>query len=243
MDGFTYGYHSINIVSLISKNNRQQDAQGGFRILKKSYKIILGLLFSLFVFSVVSISAEAAQVRYFQYTVQSGETLNSLTQKFQVGSDEIISKNPALKTNSTLYAGQVLTIPDLSEIKAVQEEVVRLTNIERQKAGIAPLSSNWELSRVARYKSMDMRDDNYFSHYSPTYGDPFVMMKSFGLTFTKAGENIAARQTTASQVVQSWMNSDSHKKNILNPNFKEIGVGYAEGGYLDYYWTQMFMTR
>jgi len=121
-----------------------------------------------------------------------------------------------------------------------ESEVVRLTNIERQKVGVAPVKSDSNIAYVARTKAEDMRDNNYFSHYSPTYGDPFVMMQDFGIVFTKAGENIAARQTSPSAVVQSWMNSDTHRETLLNPAYTRLGVGYAQGGYLDHYWVQMF---
>ena len=69
------------------------------------------------------------------------------------------------------------------------------------------------------------------------------MMKSFGINYRSAGENIAAGQTTAESVMKSWMNSPGHKKNILSPNFTHIGVGYAKGGSYGHYWTQQFMSK
>lgn len=121
--------------------------------------------------------------------------------------------------------------------------VVELTNAERAKAGLAPLKVSEELSKVARVKSADMRDKNYFSHQSPTYGSPFDMMKQFGITYRTAGENIAAGQQTPEAVVKAWMNSDGHRKNIMNPNFNHIGVGYASGGTYGHYWTQQFIGK
>jgi uncharacterized YkwD family protein len=102
------------------------------------------------------------------------------------------------------------------------------------------LTYNWELSRVARYKSEDMRDNSYFSHTSPVYGSPFQMIKAFGITYRTAGENIARGQRTPEEVVNAWMNSSGHRANILNPSFTEIGVGYAASGN---YWTQMFIGK
>ncbi|MBO7304856.1 MAG: hypothetical protein J6V09_06510 [Clostridia bacterium] len=119
-------------------------------------------------------------------------------------------------------------------------EVVRLVNVERSKQGLKPLSSDWELSRVARYKSEDMRKNNYFSHTSPTYGSPFQMMKSFGIKYKTAGENIAKGYKTPTAVVTGWMNSSGHRANILNPTFTHIGVGYVQNGS---YWTQMFISK
>lgn len=125
----------------------------------------------------------------------------------------------------------------------IEQEVVRLVNDERTKRGLKPLKMDPALSLVARDKSKDMRDRNYFSHTSPTYGSPFDMMKAYGITYRAAGENIAAGQTTAEEVVKSWMNSEGHRKNILSPEFTTIGVGYAKGGTYGHYWTQMFISR
>ena len=119
-------------------------------------------------------------------------------------------------------------------------EVARLVNIERAKEGLSPLSFSDELSKVARAKSQDMAAKNYFNHVSPTYGDPFAMMKSFGISYRTAGENIAKGYYSAESVVNGWMNSSGHRANILNGSFNKIGVGYAVGKNGTPYWTQMF---
>ncbi len=87
----------------------------------------------------------------------------------------------------------------------------------------------------ATLKSKDMYDNSYFSHDSPTYGSPFDMLDFFGIEFTYAGENIALGQRTPADVINSWMNSPGHRKNILNSSYGNIGIGYY-----DRYWTQMF---
>ena len=122
---------------------------------------------------------------------------------------------------------------------SVEREVAKLVNIERQKTGLAPLTFSEEISRVAEAKSQDMANKNYFSHTSPTYGDPFQMMKSFGIKFGYAGENIAKGYRDAQSVMNGWMNSSGHRANILNSNFKKIGVGYVAANGTTY-WTQMF---
>lgn len=122
---------------------------------------------------------------------------------------------------------------------SIEKEVVRLVNIEREKAGLAPFTYSEELSKVARVKSKDMADNNYFSHNSPTYGDPFAMMREFGINYSYAGENIAKGYFSAESVVRGWMNSTGHRENILNPSFGTIGVGYVESNGTTY-WTQMF---
>ena len=97
-------------------------------------------------------------------------------------------------------------------------------NQERAKAGVAPLKMDTELARVAQIKSQEMVDKNYFSHTSPTYGSPFDMMRSFGIKYRTAGENIA-RNSTVLKAHTALMNSEGHRQNILNPNYSHIGIG------------------
>jgi uncharacterized YkwD family protein len=137
---------------------------------------------------------------------------------------------PAQQPNTNAAAG----------ISQMAQQVIELTNNERRKNGLAPLSADPSLSRVAQTKTNDMNSKHYFSHTSPTYGSPFDMMRDFGVTYKAAGENIAMGQTTAQQVVTSWMNSEGHRKNILSPNYTNIGVGYTSNGN---YWSQMFIGK
>lgn len=132
--------------------------------------------------------------------------------------------------------------PSDNQMNAFEKKVVELTNAERTKAGLNPLKSdNATLAKMARAKSQDMSDKNYFDHQSPTYGSPFDMMKKYGISYRTAGENIAAGQKTPEEVVQGWMNSPGHRANILNGDFTTIGVGYVEGGSYGSYWTQEFI--
>lgn len=121
-----------------------------------------------------------------------------------------------------------------------ESKVIELTNAERRKNGLKDLAADTSLSNVAREKSNDMQKNNYFSHTSPTYGSPFDMMRDFGITYNTAGENIAQGQRTPEEVVQAWMNSEGHRKNILSDKFTHIGVGYSQSGH---HWTQMFVGR
>ncbi|WP_436796451.1 SafA/ExsA family spore coat assembly protein [Desulfuribacillus stibiiarsenatis] len=177
------------------------------------------------------------------YIVQKGDSLWKIAVRYEIGLSEIIGANPQFKDPHWIYPGDKVYVPNIDDIKAFENEVISLTNQERQKKGLKPLIADWQVSRVARYKSVDMRDKKYFSHQSPTYGSPFDMLKSFNVQYRAAGENIAAGQTTAREVVNSWMNSEGHRANILNANFTHIGVGYAEGGPNRHYWTQMFISK
>jgi len=185
--------------------------------------------------SALTVSASAAHA----HTVQRGDTMWKLAVKYQVGTQEIIDANPQITNPDLIYPGQVLTIPRISgTVSSYENEVIRLVNEIRVNNGLKPLAANWELSRVARYKSQDMADNRYFSHTSPTYGSPFQMIRAFGLSFRTAGENIAYGQRTPQAVVNAWMNSSGHRANILNASYTQIGVGYVANGH---YWTQMFI--
>ena len=128
--------------------------------------------------------------------------------------------------------------PDDGASASVAQQVLALVNRERAANGLSALSLDDTLSRYAAIKSQDMHDNHYFSHTSPTYGSPFDMMKSFGITYNYAGENIAMGYSTAEAVVTAWMNSAGHRANILSANFTTMGIGYvSDGGY----WTQWFL--
>lgn len=121
----------------------------------------------------------------------------------------------------------------------IELEVLRLVNIERKKQGIKPLKLGEDLIKVAKLKSEDMADNEYFSHTSPTYGSPFDMMKRSNIIYKIAGENITMGHTSPEDVMDGWMNSPSHKASILDPRFGTLGVGYVSGNGTRY-WTQMF---
>ena len=172
------------------------------------------------------------------HTVVKGDSMWKIAVKYEVGLSEIKNANSHIKNPDLIYPGDILTIPVVnSTVTQYEKRVVELVNVERAKYGLKPLASDWQLSRVARIKSQDMKDNNYFSHTSPTYGSPFNMMKNFGINYKTAAENIARGQKTPEAVVNSWMNSSGHRANILSSKYSKIGVGYVQSGS---YWTQMF---
>lgn len=198
-------------------------------------KLFIFLLSAVISVSLFLTSASAAET----YTVVKGDSLWKIAKKYQVGLSEIISANSQIKNPDLIYPGDKINIPLNDEgVLSYEQEVIRLVNEIRIQNGLETLEHNWELSRVARYKSQDMHDNKYFSHTSPVYGSPFDMMKDFGISYRSAGENIAKGQSTPKAVVDAWMNSSGHRANILNASYTEIGVGYVADGK---YWTQMFI--
>lgn len=196
-------------------------------------------LFPKLAAAVLAVAVLTPAASALSHTVAQGDTMWKLAVKYQVGTSEIISANPQVGNPDLIYPGQSLNIPTVdSSVTNFEIEVIRLVNEHRQKNGLKPLTANWELSRVARYKSQDMVDNRYFAHNSPLYGTPFQMIKAFGISYRTAGENIAYGQRTPKQVVDGWMNSSGHRANILNAAYTQIGVGYVPNGH---YWTQMFI--
>lgn len=183
------------------------------------------------------------------YTVIKGDTMWGISQKYGVDLNELIKNNPQITNPSLIYPGQMInlpvdatpTTPTTNNLKEMESEVIRLVNNERERMGISPLRENSELSRVARIKSEDFINNNYFTHNSPIYGTPFEMLNNFKIPFTAAAENIASGQKTPTEVMQTWMNSPGHRSNILNETFNQIGVGVARDNSGTLYWTQLFI--
>lgn len=175
------------------------------------------------------------------HTVNSGESLWKIAQRYEIGMQELKTANPHIKNFDMIYVGDKINIPEAAPLKTMEDEVIRLVNVERSKYGLQMLTKNWEAARVARIKSQDMIDKKYFAHNSPTYGSPFNMMENFGLKFSSAAENIAMGQRTAADVMNAWMNSPGHRANILSKTVSQIGVGAAKSANGTMYWTQMFL--
>ena len=121
-------------------------------------------------------------------------------------------------------------------------EVLNLINAKRTANGLSALKIDNELQKVARLKAQDMVNKNYFSHTSPTYGSPFDMMKSFGISYKTAGENIAGHSSN-SGAVEAWMNSSGHRANILNSSYNYTGIGVVKSPTYGKVYVQMFIGR
>jgi hypothetical protein len=109
------------------------------------------------------------------------------------------------------------------------EELIRISNVQRTKNGLLPLVFNPALAAAASAKGQDMFANNYWAHVSPTGVDPWAWLKNSGYDYLYAGENLAKDFVESSAVVNAWMASPSHRDNILNPKFKDIGIAVLDG--------------
>lgn len=108
-------------------------------------------------------------------------------------------------------------------------EVIRLTNDKRIAAGLSPLSENGSLSGAALAKGNDMLAKGYWAHFAPDGTSPWKFFTDFGYRYRYAGENLARDFSNPGSAVEAWMNSPTHRDNILNAKYKEIGIGVVEG--------------
>lgn len=109
------------------------------------------------------------------------------------------------------------------------EQIVEETNRERTNMGLEPLILNPILSEAARLKALNMFEENYWAHFAPSGKTPWSFILGTGYKFSYAGENLARNFYTSEDTVKAWMNSPTHKENMVNPRYKDIGVAVVDG--------------
>jgi len=109
------------------------------------------------------------------------------------------------------------------------ERIIELTNQERVNLGLNPVVANSLLNQAAAAKAADMFDKDYWAHQSPSGQEPWSFLDQAGYDYRVAGENLARDFSNPVSVVEAWMKSPTHRENILNPKFKEIGVAVVDG--------------
>lgn len=122
-------------------------------------------------------------------------------------------------------------------------EVIVLVNKERGRNNLPPLVEDPHLSQIAIIKSQDFIERNYFDHFSPYFGNPWDLAALFDYDFLIFGENIAKHFNSPSDVVSAWMESPTHRENILRPQYSTIGVGINQSSDGTIYWVQMFAGK
>lgn len=142
--------------------------------------------------------------------------------------------NTHTNTNTNSYNNGTATTPSQTTTSggvvntADEQAMLNLINKERAASGLKPLTMDAALTKIARMKAQDMVTNNYFAHQSPTYGSPFDMMKSQGVVYHYAGENLAGASDVNTAHV-NLMNSPGHKANILKPEYTKVGIGVVSG--------------
>lgn len=109
------------------------------------------------------------------------------------------------------------------------QKVYEETNQQRQKLNLTPLHYNPTLSASATKKGEDMFKHNYWAHNSPSGNTPWDFFKAEGYEYSLAGENLAKDFYDTDTMMKAWMNSPTHKDNIINPKYQEIGIGVVSG--------------
>lgn len=131
---------------------------------------------------------------------------------------------------SIIAAVFLVSLPKTAFFADVTKSVlITLTNQERENLGLAPLKENIKLNGVALEKAKDMLANNYFAHSSPTGVTPWHWFQNAGYRYQAAGENLAIGFIDSQEVVDAWIESPSHRANLLNSNFKEIGIAVLTG--------------
>ena len=130
---------------------------------------------------------------------------------------------------SGLYLIKLKAPQILGQVTFSSDQIVALTNGKRAQSGLAALSFNSQLSQAAASKAQDMYAADYWAHNSPSGKTPWSFISASGYRYLYAGENLARDFSDASSVVDAWMASPSHRSNILDDHFREIGVAVASG--------------
>lgn len=137
---------------------------------------------------------------------------------------------------STISRGDYTT----TSLSAQEQKMLEMLNSERQRQGLSALTPDPELSRIARIKCEDMRDNRYFAHESPIYGNMAKMLRTFGYPYNGAGENIAHHANIA-KAHAAFMSSTGHRGNILGSQWKKVGIGICLDANGFVYVTEIFV--
>jgi len=139
-----------------------------------------------------------------------------------------------------IYFPKVFFFADLSECLLIQT-----TNQERESLGLQPLNEDPRLREAAYFKALDIMTQDYFSHWNPQGKSPWYWIKLADYDYKYAGENLAIGFIDSQEVYRAWDNSPSHKKNLINPKYQDIGIAVLKGdfqGNQTYVVVQLFGT-
>lgn len=154
-------------------------------------------------------------------------------------------KHKSIRTLAALLALTIafFNLPIRAQAASSTEQtLLRLLNEDRARSGLPALILDEELSRIARIKSQDMVNNNYFAHTSPTYGNVRSMLNSFGVKYLSAGENIA-RSRSVYHSNAAFLSSEGHRRNMLSSTFTHVGIGIVVNAHGFVTVTEIFVHR
>lgn len=156
-----------------------------------------------------------------------GEWYIIQNEKNQIGTAHVNYITPTEVSKAAVTNTEAIESSAPSSLTQEEYELISLINKEREKNNLPAFEIDEALQNVARLKAQDIVDNNYFSHISPTYGSPFEMLKSHNISYKTASENIAGNSST-SKALESWLNSESHRNNILSNDYNYTGIAVVD---------------
>lgn len=205
---------------------------------------VVGIVLSAVVVSPVPTELKAA--------VESSRIARALIERIAAIQPQLAALSGQLGDNVPLFVTKLgaddtekLDLPDGLDLQSdpvAERQMFDLVNEERVSVGLVPLIWDDRLVSIARAHSAEMFKLKYFSHQSPVNGSPFDRLKAGGVTYSRAGENLAYTQSVT-VAHRGLMESQGHRENILRPEFANIGIGVISAGAYGRMFTQMFLTR
>lgn len=160
---------------------------------------------------------------WYAIYVPSKKTIGVVDSRFITAKDTG-SSSDSDSVSAKVAANTNTPAPESTMLDKDEKELLEILNNARKNAGLEPLSVDTSLQKAAEIKAKDMASNNYFGHKSPTYGSPFDLMRRSGIVFKSAGENLAGNDS-AREAASTWMDNDNHIANILNADYKYVGIG------------------
>jgi len=142
-----------------------------------------------------------------------------------------------------LFIASCLPLTAAYQYHGPEVELITLVNAERKANNVPPLAINWELARLARYKTEEMKTHQLISHESLIYGDPNETLDRFEVPYKSMGANIAMGQETAHDVIEAWLSTPGHHANLINPEYTSAGVGLSFDDNNIPYWTLILIAE
>jgi uncharacterized protein YkwD len=227
---------SIIFNAILSRTPDNVHSSGANRLLGIIPGLVNGLIYVTIIAAVlltVPLQNElSAKTKESQFANQLAVNVGWLDDKLSPIFDEAVKKSlthVTVEPESNETVNLNFTVKNAKARPDLEAEMLRLVNEERTKRGLKALVADPQLVPVARAHSQDMFARGYFSHYTPEGKDPFDRMKSSGIKYYSAGENLALGQTLKI-CHEGLMNSPGHRANILNPSYGRLGIGILDGG-------------